>query len=147
MNTWTIQRLGRMAIYVSVMVFFVIYGYKNNPSVTLQMCLTSPEKYDGELLEIGNEIIVDELTLYGFTVKQQGNTVEVWGDNSGVRENEYIVLKAIFHQGPWLELREFHVAKRRRTKIYISIFPTLFVLAFVLKNLRYNPQGLGWKHA
>jgi hypothetical protein len=147
MKTWTIQRISRIVIYLALLITFVIYGYISNPAVTLPMCFADPLKYDGTLLEIGNEIMVDKLTLYGFTIRQHGITAEVWGDNNGVRENEYIVLKAVFHQGPWLELEEFHISKKRRTKIYISIFPALFVIVFVLTNLRYSRQGLGWKHA
>ena len=147
MKAWTIQRISRIIIYAAILGSLVVYGYKHNPAVTLQMCLAEPKKYDGTLIEIGNEIIVEQLTLYGFTITQMENEIEVWGDNNNVRENDYIVLKAIFHKGPWLELKDYHVAKKRRTKVYISIFPALFVIGYVLKNLSFGLQGFGWKHA
>ena len=144
---WCILRLLRIFIYLAVLLFLLVYGYKNNPAITLQMCLDDPDKYNGTPLEIGNEIIVHSVTRYGFIIRQMDRLIEVRGHNDNIEPHDYIVLKAIFHKGPWLELQDYHVAKKRRTKVYISIFPALFIMAYFFSKIRFTRDGLGWKDA
>ena len=147
MGSWNIKRLLRIVLYITCLVAMVIYGYRNNPAITLQMCLDNPDKYDGTQIEIGNEIIVYSVTQFGFVIKQMNNLVEVRGETNDVEPHEYIVLKAVFHKGPWLELKDYHVAKRRRAKVYISVFPVLFIFAYFLSKAKFTKNGIGWKDA
>jgi hypothetical protein len=147
MESWNIKRLLRIVLYTICLVSLVIYGYRNNPAVTLQMCLDNPDKYNGTQIEIGNEIIVYSVTQFGFVIKQMDNLVEVRGETKDVEPHEYIVLKAVFQKGPWLELKDYHVAKRRRAKVYISVFPVIFIFAYFLTRVKFTKDGLGLKDA
>lgn len=147
MGEWHLKRLLRIFLYTVCLVSLVIFGYRNNPAITLQMCLENPEKYDGRQIEIGNEIIVYSVTQFGFIIEQMDNLIEVRGETTGIEPLEYISLKAVFHSGPWLELKDYHVAKRRRTKVYISLFPALFVVVYFFTKVKFTKNGFGWKDA
>lgn len=147
MGSWNIKRLLRIVLYTTCLGAMVFYGNRNNPAVTLQMCFDNPDKYDGTQIEIGNEIIVYSVTQFGFVIKQMDNLVEVRGETNDVEPLEYIVMKAVFHKGPWLELKDYHVAKRRRAKVYISVFPVIFIIAYFFAKVKFTKDGLGLRDA
>jgi hypothetical protein len=55
-----------------------------------------------------------------------------------LNKNDHIDIVAIFHKEGYLELKEFHVRKFRRSKIFLSILPILFVTWLFFRRYRFD---------
>ena len=131
-------RAARILAYVSILAALILYGNKKHPVITLSDCLTSPEIHDGEIIEVGNEAIVDSVYADGFSIRQLGKTVHVAGDSKDAIPGEFILLLARFHKPNSLEALEFRIAKNRRSKIWVSAIPALVVLGYFIRRYRFN---------
>ncbi len=127
-----------LLLCVIVMLMLIIYGKVFNPAVNLEMCLNQPDKYDGQTISIGTEITVDKIFPDGFTIKQFGHIVKVKGHAENLAPADFITLSAVFHQEGWLELESYHVAKKRRFKIFLSVFPALFVIYLFFRSFAFD---------
>ena len=94
--------------------------------------------YDGRTIAIGTEITVQEILQDGFTIKQFGHIIKVKGQAENIAPDDFITLSAVFHKQGWLELKSYHIAKNRRFKIFVSIFPALLVLVIFFKSFRFD---------
>ena len=137
-NSWSGKRFIRTLGLALSLIGLSLYGKVFDPTVTLQMCLRAPEKYDGALIEVGTEATVGDVLADGFTIRQMGKTVRVVGRSEDVAPGEYVNLLAVFHDGPWLELRRLHVAKYRRAKILLSAIPAVGVILLFLYRFRFD---------
>jgi len=137
-NKNTHHRLSVILICSMAMLGLIIYGKVYNPAVTLEMCLIQPDKYDGRTIAIGTEITVHEIFPDGFTIKQFGRIVKVKGRAGNIAPDDFITLSAVFHKQGWLELKSYHVAKKRRFKIFVSIFPALLVVFIFFKSYTFD---------
>ncbi len=136
--TNNITRSIRVTLYLIILCFLVFYGKYNNPTITLTMCDSDPEKFDNSFLEIGNEITVKTIYQDSFFVHQNGNFYKVVGQSENLIPNQFISLKAIYHQDGWLELVDYHVSEKRRVKIWVSVFPVLIVLVLFFKRYTFS---------
>ncbi len=127
-----------LPVYFIAMILLIVYGKKYNPAVTLEMCLTRPDRYDGRTIDIGTEITVDKIFQDGFTIKQFDHIVMVKGQAGNMEPGDFITLSAVFHKEGWLEFKSCHVAKRRRFKIVVSVFPALFVIYLFFKSFSFD---------
>ena len=123
-----------------LMIWLSWYGKENDPTITLQMCLKEPRRYDNAIIEVGTEATVDSLTKDGFILKQMGKKIKVVGSDKDLKTGEYISLLAVFHNEGWLELKKIHVAKNRRLKILTSLLPVLLVFYFFFRHYRFHCQ-------
>jgi hypothetical protein len=114
------------------------YGKVYNPEITLQMCLASPERHDGAMINIGTEVTVAEVLPDGFVIRQMGRTIKVMGNAPGLGIGEFISLQAVFHRPGWLELKALHVARNRRAKIWTSVIPMALILGFFFHRYRFD---------
>lgn len=114
------------------------YGKTYYPGITLSLCLTDPERYDGQFVEVGNGAIVQDISSNGFIIKQMGKQIKVQGNSENVIAGKYIYLYAIFHSPGWLEAKKIHVADKRQMKIWISILPIVVILFYFFKTFRFN---------
>jgi hypothetical protein len=136
---WSAWRVGRVVIYVGILVALIIYGKVANPDITLKMCLDNPERYDGVTIEVGGEATVGERLRDGFTIVYLGEIVRVKGTHPHLRKREYLSLIAVFHkEGPWLEAIDIHIARYRRMKIALSILPVIAVGLLFVKRYRFD---------
>lgn len=87
---------------------------------------------------VGTEVTVHEVMPDGFTIKQMGKVVKVFGMAESVSPNEYVYLQAVFHKGPWLDLKKIHVAKYRRLKIVTSVVPVVFIFFLFFREYKFN---------
>jgi hypothetical protein len=124
--------------YFCVLVALVWYGKVFNPAVTLQMCLNNPEKYDGTLIEVGDEARIVDISDAWFTIEQMGKIVRVVGSHKELRPHEYISLQGIFHREGWIGLTKVYVAVMRRYKILISIVPVIIILILFIRSFRFD---------
>jgi len=129
-------------VVIPALLFFLIYlmwyGFQNAPSITLRMCLENPALYDGCNIGIGNEATIAQLIPGGFLIKQMGKTMRVYGDSQNASAGDFVQLRAIFHEEGYLELVHFHVAKKRRVKIFVSLVPTLLILIIFFKRFKFD---------
>lgn len=114
------------------------YGYRNNPSLSLEMCLRDPLRYDREEIGVGTEAKVVEILPDGFLLKEMGRTIRVKGDPQNASPGDFVRLRAVFHRQGYLELKHLYIAKGRRFKIYISIVAALLILFLVLRTYRFD---------
>ncbi len=135
----------RQAIIITTFICsiaLIIYGYINNPSISLSMCLDNPQQYDGQIIEIGTEITVARVWQNDFTLRQMDKEIPVYGDNSNLNINDFIYLRAIFHKEGFLELLQIRAAKLRRIIIWISVPPVLLVLVLFFRQYRFNIRSV-----
>jgi len=132
------KRFSILLFYLIVMIGLIFYGKVFNPAITLEMCLNEPEKYDGKTISIGTEITINKILPDGFTIKQFGQIVKVKGKAENIVPGDYITLIVIFHKDRWLELIDYHVAKKRRFKIFVSIFPALLIIYIFFKTFYFD---------
>lgn len=132
-NRW-ILNFGLLLVLVGL----IYYGYRNNPAVTLQMCLNAPLRYDQKEIGVGTEAIVVEVLPDGFLLKEMDRTIRVKGNPQNVDQGDFVRMQAIFHKEGYLELKRLHVVKGRRLRIFISILPALLVLFLLFKTYRFD---------
>ncbi|UCC40166.1 MAG: hypothetical protein JSV96_01540 [Candidatus Aminicenantes bacterium] len=120
------------------LVALVLYGYRYNPRVRLQMCLDNPLKYDGTEIGVGAEAKVTRLLPDGFIVKELNRTILVKGNPQNASLGDFVRMRVIFHKEGYLELKRLQVAKRRYTKIVVSIAPALLVLFLLFRTYRFD---------
>ena len=137
-----ILRLLRIFAYAVFLAGLIFYGAANHPGVTLGECLDAPELYDGKVIEIGSEAVVDSVYYGGFTIRQLGKIVPVSGSANGVREGEFILLLARFHKPASLEAVAIRIAERRRAKIWFSAIPALLLLVLFFRRFRFDAARL-----
>ena len=136
------RRVYRILIYSIVLAALICYGYRYHPGVTLSDCLTSPENYDGELIEVGNEAKIEDVYQGGFIIRQLGKSIPVVGTSPDVKAGEYVLLLARFHKPSSLEAVKIRIAKNRRLKIWLSAIPALLVLFYFLRRYRFDVRSL-----
>lgn len=135
---WTFFRILKALVLALVLLALSLYGKFFDPTITLQMCLQNPQKYDGALIEIGTETTVKEILADGFTIEQMGKVVKVAGKTENISPNKFVSLQVVFHKGPWLELKKSHIAKYRRLKIAVSVIPALFIFFLFLREYTFR---------
>jgi len=135
---WTFFRILKVLVLALVLLALSLYGKFFDPTITLQMCLQNPQKYDGALIEIGTETTVKEILADGFTIEQMGKVVKVAGKTENISPNKFVSLQVVFHKGPWLELKKSHIAKYRRLKIAVSVIPALFIFFLFLREYTFR---------
>lgn len=134
-----------ISICLILLIALVIYGSVKNPAITLSMCLENPSRFNHRVVELGNEATVARLWNGGFTMRQMGREISVYGDNSGLKLNEYIYLKAIFHQEGHLELLQLRLAKLRRAKIWTSMPPMILIVGMFFYRYRFDFRQFHFK--
>ena len=139
-----IGRISALVLLPLVMVLLSIYGQRNDPSITLSMCLQAPQRYDLQTITIGIETTIKKIEHDNFVVTQMGRDFLVYGHCAGMRENDFVQLVGIFHKEGWLELESCYVARYRRIKIWISIFPIFLVAGLFFKEWRWHWKSMSW---
>ena len=133
-KSWPLRRImTALGLLISI-IGLLWYGKVKNPTITLQMCLAAPERYDGSLIEVGAEATVAQVTEDGFILQQIGRLVKVVGAVNNLRVGEFVGLVAVFHRPGWLELKKIHVAKNRRAKIWFSVIPLIVIVLFCVRH-------------
>ncbi len=139
---WSRGRIIRVVLYVVILAFLIWYGQENDPSITLDMCVTHPKKYDGVSLTIGNEAKVYSVRKNGFVIQQMNHRIPVRGNVENLTPGARVTITAIFHQKGWLELRDIHIIKHREAKIWLSIIPVILIVFFFFRCFRFNVKKI-----
>lgn len=132
------KRAIRITAYFVLLVLLLVYSRMTYPHLTLSMCLHSPDKFDGRLISVTNEITVSRITNDGFMIDHEGKDFLVRGTTKDLHKGEYITIKGIFHKEGWLELKDIHIANNRRLKIYLSMLPVLLIAIGFFLTFRFN---------
>ena len=135
------NRFFRLFIYSVLLLGLILYGRFFHPFVTLKMCLNEPEKYDGSTIIVGNEAVIKKIFKDGFSIVQMGVEIRVFGPTD-VEPGEFVVLQAVFHKPDRLESIKIRIAKKRRSKIWLSVFPAILVVFYFLRQYRFNFSSL-----
>ncbi|RQW07159.1 hypothetical protein EH223_00645 [candidate division KSB1 bacterium] len=128
----------RVFVYLCSLAALILYGRVHFPYVTLQMCLSRPEFYDGTKISVGNEATVRDVYKDGFIIEQLGKQVRVSAPDVHVASGEFVYLHAVFFKPDSLHALKVRVAKKRRAKIWLSVFPVLLIGAYFFHRFRFN---------
>lgn len=137
-----VLRLVRISLYLLVLGGLIGYGAKYHPGVTLAMCLAEPTRYDGAVIDVGNEAIVQSVAATTFTIRYLNRTVNVEGKLPETSVGQFIYLKARFVAPDRLEALGIRVATQRRSKIILSIIPAVIILFWFFRRFRFNLSGM-----
>lgn len=133
------KRLIQIIFFLALLLLLSWYGANYNPWTTLGDAVASPDEYDGRLI---NLFIYPKITaLYedGFQIRQvDGLSMKVYGDTTGLKTGEYVGLQAVFHREGYLTATQASIAKNRKYKVFLSLFPVAFVLLLFLKFYRFD---------
>jgi hypothetical protein len=138
-------RGARILLFLSILVLLILYGFYFHPGITLSDCLASPDEYDGEIIEVGNEAVIDSVFSDGFTIRQLGKTINVIGMSDDVKSGEFVLMLARFQKPASLEALEIRIAKKRRSKIWLSTIPALLVVGYFFRRFRFNFKHLSFQ--
>ncbi len=75
----------------------------------------------------------------GFLLLQKNRpSMRVVCDTTGLMKNHYIGLSAIYHKEGYLEADSIIVARRRRSKIWLSVIPVILIAGLLLRDFRFD---------
>ena len=140
-----IQRISALVLLPLVMISLSVFGERHDPSINLRMCLQDPLQYDLQMITVGTETTVKKIEIDHFVISQMGKELIVYGQCPGIHENDFIQLVGIFHKEGWLELKSCYIARYRRIKIWISIFPIIWVAVLFFKEWRWQWKSMCWR--
>ena len=140
-----IKRISALLLLPVVMILLSIHGQRNDPSINLRKCLQDPIRFDLQTITIGTETTVKKIEDDHFVISQIGADLKIFGTCPEMRENDFVQLVGVFHKEGWLELESCYVARYRRIKIWISIFPIIFVGVIFLKEWRWQWSTMSWR--
>ena len=114
------------------------YSQHKYREFSLQDCLSNPEHGDGVTLKFGGNSKAGEVSEDRFELVRGKDKMTVMGRVGDLKKNDYIVMKAIFHKEGYLELKDIHVRKLRRLKIYLSVLPVFLVVGLILRQYKFD---------
>jgi hypothetical protein len=115
------------------------YGKFHHPWLDLKTCRENPAQYHGQLVTSFDEPQIGPINSDGFQlIQKQSPPIRVLADTTGLVSGEFVGLTAIFHQEGYLKVISLHVARKRRSKIWLSVIPALFVGVLILRHYRFN---------
>ncbi|RPH89500.1 MAG: hypothetical protein EHM72_20290 [Calditrichaeota bacterium] len=134
----SIYRRLRIVLYLVVLAGLVLYGRYFYPVISLQLCLEHPQRYYQQIINIGNEAVIEQVKDDGFVIRYLHHLVAVEGNTSNLKVGEYVYLRARFIAPDRLELMTMHIAEGRRMKIMLSIIPAVFIIFWFLRRFRWR---------
>jgi hypothetical protein len=121
--------------------FLCLYGGLHHPWISYVECRNNPGKYDGRIVVGFNEPTIGKIGPDGFELLQRGEKpVFVKTDTAGLRSDEYVALKAVFHKEGYLTARTIRIASHRREKMVVSLIPVVMIVFLFCRHFRFNTQ-------
>jgi hypothetical protein len=115
----------------------------NHPWISLNECMSDPERYDGKRVWQFREPRVGKIESEGFWLLQrQGVTVFVKCDTSGLKDNSYLGMVAVFHKPGMLEAERIQLAPKRREKMAVSLIPAVAVCLLLIRSFRFDRKRM-----
>ena len=101
--------------------------------------MQNPEKFDGEWVTHYHEPMIGEIYADGFQLLQLNRSpIRVTADTTGLIQEKFLGLRAIFHKEGYLEAVSLHVSRNRRYKIGLSVLPVLFIGLLLIRFYRID---------
>ncbi|MHC4877255.1 MAG: hypothetical protein ACYTGL_12230 [Planctomycetota bacterium] len=143
------QRLFHTAVSALAIVALGWWSWYSDPDPNLSNIMAKPSAYAGHEVKIGDEPILESVEPGSFVVQSRGYLFHVTGNVSSDDIGRFIYVRGIFHpSSPSDEVdakihpAEHRVARGRHAKIWISVIPTLWIAALLLRHFRVNRQTL-----
>jgi hypothetical protein len=128
-----------------------VYAKFNHPWISLNECLSNPERFDGATVYQFREPRVGKIERDGFWLLQrQGPTVFVKSDTAGLKENSYLGMVAVFHKTGTLDAVRIQLAPKRREKMAVSLLPAVVICFLLIRAFRFDRNRMEFrprKHA
>jgi hypothetical protein len=142
-GSWFQSRLTA-AITLSILLIGICLVAKyRHPWISLTECLADPEKYDGQRVWQFREPRVGKIEGNGFWLLQrQGATIFVDCDTTGLRENSYLGMVAVFHQSGTLEAKRIQLAPKRREKMAVSLAPAFIIGLLLIRSFTVDRKRM-----
>jgi len=134
-----IKRWHLTFLFISLITLLCLYSGLFHPWTDLDDCIKNPENHDGDIVTHFKEPRIGTIYPDGFKlIQKDGHSIRVYSDFTGATEGEYIAIKAIFHSQGYLELLDIRILKNRKYKMFVSIFPVLFIGILFFRYFRFN---------
>jgi hypothetical protein len=130
------QRRWQALLCLAALAGLVGWSIGQTRTARLAQCLQAPDRYDGQVVEIGPEARVAEVRAGEFVLQQQELRIVVRADLSAQDVGHFLSGRAVFHKEGWLEPLKIAVARNRFHKIYVSIPAALWVAVLVVRHHR-----------
>lgn len=133
------KRSISILILVLIIGLLCVYTGWTHPWVNIKECLQNPKKYDGALVTEYWEARIGKLYSDGFQLTQRhAPSIRVYCDTSGLTTDEYVGLRAHFHQEGYLVAEKAFVATNRRYKIWLSVIPVGIIFFLFVCHYRFD---------
>jgi|WetSurMetagenome_2_1015567.scaffolds.fasta_scaffold729841_1 hypothetical protein len=117
-----------------LLVGLCLFAKFNHPWISLNECLSNPERYDGKRVWQFREPRVGKIEKDGFwLIQRQGPTVFVNCDTTGLKENSYLGMVAVFRKPDMLEAERIQLSPKRREKMATSLVPALIIVILLIR--------------
>lgn len=125
--------------------------------MTLDLCLSDPERFDGTEVPIYMEARVIEVDPGCLRVSQPDGPLNLiipprfsglvppGATMEEIKPGQSLAAVAVFRRPGYLELKRLRVAPLRQVKIIISIFPAVIVLILLIGSIRWEKGRLVMK--
>ena len=131
-----------MGFFLILLFFLTVlsyYGKFHHPWLGLKTCRENPTQYDSCLVTSFDEAKIGSINSEGFQlIQKQSPPIWVIADTVGLVSGEYVGLTAVFHREGYLEAVSLHVARKRKSKIWLSVIPALMIGILIILNFRIN---------
>ena len=132
-----------IVLLLGLILSLCFYNARTNPWISISQCLENPEAYHGKVVTRYREPIIGKIFPDGFLLLQkQGPSIRVIADTTSLKNGEFIGMHAIFHKEGYLEAVALHVAKRRREKMWVSVFPVILIGMMFVRYFRFNIKNM-----
>ena len=143
------ERLAHAAWTTTAIAVLGWWSWYSDPDPSLPEIMASPASYEGQEIKIGDEPVLESADADSFMVRSRGYRFRVTGTVSQDDVGRFIYVRGVFQrresaaeEDGRVDPAEYYVARDRRTKIWLSVIPVIWVGVLLLRHFRINTSEL-----
>jgi len=117
------------------------WGASNSPWLLLGEAMEEPVRFDGKTVNQFLYPRIEEIYRDGFLLTERGGrSMRVFCDTTGLIQDKWVGLEAVYHKEGYLIARHVKIAKNRGYKIYLSLLTVIFIAILGIRSFRFDWQ-------
>lgn len=118
-----------------------VWGAQNSPWLLLEEARADPVRYDNATVNMFLYPKIGEIYSDGFLLTERGGrSIRVYCDTTGLIEDKWVGLEAVYHKEGYLIARTVKVAKNRGYKVYFSLLPVFLIGILGVRRFTWDWQ-------